>query len=204
MQADLRHWRLNLEVYLLPPSSNPKFLMNFSDWKRQVISWCLILLKVHQPLHVPLKGMDLQGDSLLNVLGEFSPAWNSQGTGLELFSLLLKSTPLHLCSPKGIKHQSILVHTSGARFPHGRRSHETVMKNVMLSLFILKKPQFLWTTIAEQQKITPKPKKAICAYALQESLSSNELILTHGMLILSDDDMKLKHSTYFSRHSSAC
>lgn len=68
MQADLRHWSLmlqpklplpscplKLEVYLVPPSLNPKFLVKFPSSSRQVISWCLILLKVYQLLYMPLK-----------------------------------------------------------------------------------------------------------------------------------------------------
>jgi len=68
MQANLRHVSpkvqpklplpsclLNLEVYMVPPSLNPKVLVKFPSSSRQVISWCLILLKVYQLLYMPLK-----------------------------------------------------------------------------------------------------------------------------------------------------
>lgn len=157
-----------------------------------------------------LKGRDLQGESLLNMCWKNS-ALHENAPQEILRTLVWSCLARCLKAPHSIYALQRESSTKASCFTLQRpgtptmHSHEMAIKHVMLSLSALKKNTIPLNNNGWATKNNPQTKKiAIYAYALQESLSSNELILTHGMLILSEDDMKLKHSTYFSRCSSAC
>lgn len=176
---------LKVELYLVPPSLNPKLLGKFPSSSRQVISWCLILLKVYQLLYTPLKDTAFKEQACATHTGEPPVKTHSKKFCLEglVWSCCLGccfgGSQFSPCPPKG-----------------------TVVPNKAFWLTLQGPGTLRWPSSWSSNDICNAPPKNPVPL-LCSGLSICELSSTVGMLILSKDDMKLTHSSYLIRHRSA-